>query len=314
MDFLPIFEKMVELFLIIVIGYAATKANILNSTIKQGLSKVILNISLPCTALSSIMNADKLPGTTLILEALLISFLSYALLYALAKFTPWLLRLKGKERDAAEFGIMYGNVGFIGFPVTYAVFGAASQFYTCIFNIPFNLLCYSIGVSLIRGDDEPENHRSAGEQIKSFGKLLLTPAMLASIASLCMALTRYQGPALLGETFETLGSITTPGALLIIGITLAEMPFREMFNNPRTYLFTLMCVVVTPLLTYLIFSPFISDSLLLGETVILAAMPVATSGTMLCVEYGGDEKFMAQVTFLTTLSTIFTIPLIATIL
>jgi predicted permease len=35
---------------------------------------------------------------------------------------------------------------------------------------------------------------------------------------------------------------------------------------------------------------------------------------MLCVEYGGDEKFMAQITFLTTLVSVITIPVIAVLL
>ena len=66
---------------------------------------------------------------------------------------------------------------------------------------------------------------------------------------------------------------------------------------------------------YFIYLPICQgNDLLLGETVVIAAMPVATAGTMLCVEYDGDEKFMAQITFITTLATVFTIPLIAMIL
>ena len=55
----------------------------------------------------------------------------------------------------------------------------------------------------------------------------------------------------------------------------------------------------------------VSDPVLLGVIVLLSAMPVATNGTMLCYQYGGDSKTMAQGTFVTTLGAVFTIPLLA---
>ena len=51
---------------------------------------------------------------------------------------------------------------------------------------------------------------------------------------------------------------------------------------------------------------------LLGVVVVLAAMPVATNGTMFCYQYGGDAKTMAQGTFITTVLALVTIPLLAT--
>ena len=41
------------------------------------------------------------------------------------------------------------------------------------------------------------------------------------------------------------------------------------------------------------------------------AMPVAVTGTLMCATYGGDQRSMAQVTFLTTVMSIVTIPILA---
>jgi predicted permease len=332
MNFLSVFAKMVELFLIIILGYAATRIGIMNRTVKASLSKIILNISMPCTILASVMMADSLPGVRQILRLLVVSFLTYVVLYVLAKMTSFLLRLKGARKAAAEFGILFANVGFIGFPVTYAIFGAESTFYTSVFNMPFNLLCYSLGVYLIqKGKQEDrladekiepvlenagnQGSKSAKTLVKAAADLVLNPGLIAAVIGLVMALVGWQGPLLLGETCELVGGITTPGALLIIGAALAEMPIAEMFNNGKAYLVTFISVIVTPVVMYLVFAPFTaSDPLLLGETVIISAMPVATAGTMLCVEYGGDEKFMAQITFLSTLISVVSIPVIAMVL
>ncbi|MBE5859319.1 MAG: AEC family transporter [Butyrivibrio sp.] len=311
MDFLPIFARMVELFIIIIIGYVATKIKVINRDIKAGLTKIILYISIPCTILSSVANAEKLPEGKELLILLAVSFSSYIVLFVLAKITGILLGLSGKQKGAAEFGIMFANVGFIGFPVTEAIFGSDALIYTAMFNLPFNLLCYCLGVIMIKGEKLSKfgENSSANELLK----LIFTPAMISSIMALIMTLLKTQVPDLISNTLERVGGITTPGALIIIGASLAEIKVSEMFNNSKAYLFAVMSVIVTPLITYLIYKPFTADyPVLFGVTVIISAMPVATAGTMLCVEHSGDERFMAQITFLTTLLTVFSIPIVAT--
>ena len=319
MDFLPVFLKMMELFLIILIGYIAAKCGVMNKSAKQYLSKIVLYISMPCTILSAVLNAKELPGTKEMINLLLVSFSSYFVLYVLAKISSLLLRTRGKEKGVVEFAIMFSNVGFIGFPVTYAIFGSESMIYTTVFNIPFNLLCYSLGVRMIMAGSEHSDNVSGenkkGLDGKSVIKLLATPAMIASILAIILAMSGLKGPEIFGDLTETLGGITTPGALLIIGCALSEMPVKQMFLNVKAYAVTAISVLITPLVMYGLYRGLItSNDLLLGETVIISAMPVATAGTMLCVEKDGDEKFMAQVTFLSTLATVITIPLLATML
>ena len=52
------------------------------------------------------------------------------------------------------------------------------------------------------------------------------------------------------------------------------------------------------------------DPFLLAVIVVISGMPVATNGTMLCYQYGGDSKTMAQGTFVTTVLSVVTIPLL----
>ena len=43
---------------------------------------------------------------------------------------------------------------------------------------------------------------------------------------------------------------------------------------------------------------------------VVIAMPVATYGTILCLKYNRDTSLMAEVTFITTLLSMITIPLL----
>ena len=320
MNFISVLEKMIELFLIIIVGYGAYKIKFIDGGVKIALTKLILNITMPCTIMASVMTAEELPDAAMILKLLLIATVEYVIYFVLAKLTTKVLRLTGSKKAVAEFAIIFANVGFVGFPVTYAVFGESSTFYTMIFNLPFNVLCYSLGVYLLQqGAADSEKRAFIKElpkrsRINKIWKLFMTPAMIASVISLVIAFTKVKTPMLIADTCDMIGKITTPGALMIIGCALAQMPLKEMFGDIKAYLFTFICVVVTPAVVYLCYFTFVTEPLALGEAVIMAGLPVATAGTMLCVEYGGDEKFMAQITFLSTLASVISIPLIAVFL
>ena len=315
MDFLPVFTKMVELFLIVIISYVAARFGVINRTVKASLSKIILNISLPCTVLASVATAKEFPSGGQLAKLLIVSFSSYLVLYILAKITGVIMGFKGKQRGVAEFGIMFCNVGFIGYPVTQAIFGNDTLLYTTMFNLPFNILCYSVGVYMIKAGSDKDADGEKPDYFKKMKSLLFTPAMISSLIALFMALIKVKPPVFLGDTFSIVGGMTTPGALIVIGAALAEMPAKDMFTNVKAYIYTFISIIVTPILIFAIYRPFtMDDPLLLGVAVIISAMPVATAGTMLCVEYDGDEKLMAQITFLTTVISVFTIPLLAVLL
>ena len=118
--------------------------------------------------------------------------------------------------------------------------------------------------------------------------------MVASLIALLIAVVRVQTPAPIGQWFHLLGDLTTPCALLIIGSSLSHIPVRDMLGNRFVYSMALLRLLVLPLavggvLALMGIDPFVSD-----VAVVLSAMPVATNGIMLCLQYGQDERVMTQ--------------------
>lgn len=105
--------------------------------------------------------------------------------------------------------------------------------------------------------------------------------------------------------------MTAPAAMLVIGSTLAKMPLRDMLTDGWSYVSTAMRLAVMPLLLFVLGGLFISDSYTLAIIAIESAMPVASSGIMMCLAYGGDTRAMSRGTFLTTVLSLVTLPLIA---
>ena len=129
---------------------------------------------------------------------------------------------------------------------------------------------------------------------KKFSKLILNTALPALILASVL-------------TAETLPSATK--ILWTAGVSCASYVVLVAIGFSITA--ALVRLLVAPALVWLPLHFLVSDPVLLGVIVLLSAMPVATNGTMLCYQYGGDSKTMAQGTFVTTLGAVFTIPLLA---
>lgn len=210
--------------------------------------------------------------------------------------------------------MMFGNVGFLGFAVLAAIFDDNAVLYAAVFNIVFNVVLFSLGVFFVAGDDEQTREkRSVKMQLKALGRTLTKPVMLASYAAMALALLHITDNGPIGQTCSILGGMTVPAAMLIIGSTLAKMPVREMLFDGWSYLTTLIRLIVVPVGAYFVFGLFVSDPYLLAILVLLAAMPAASNGTMLCLAYDGDTRTMSRGTFLTTVFSLITLPVIALI-
>ena len=120
---------------------------------------------------------------------------------------------------------------------------------------------------------------------------------------------------IVGKCVEFVGSITTPLSLLVVGSLLAGLPIGRVFASPRLWALTALRLLGLPALLWAVLGwMHVEPPVVAGVAVILMAMPTAVNGSMLSMEYGGDTECMAQITFLTTLISIITIPVVSVLL
>ena len=299
MNMTPVLNQMASLFILLALGYIANKTKIMSHASDKLFSKVIFNLAMPSTILSSVINGkvELSGGETAFL--ILMILLTYALGFVLAAPIGRILRCEKKDRGLYSYMIAFGNVGYMGFPIALSIFGEKSAFYVALFNIPFSLFAFSVGIAMISGKGEKFN-------------LLhyINPAFLAAIVSLVIFLTGFKTPAIVADAVGLLSGMTTPGAMILIGSTLAYIPMKEVFTEWRLYGLTFLKLVITPIVTWLLLKQIISNELMLGVLVIMAGMPIATSATMISMEYGGNERLASKSIFISTLLSAVTVPLI----
>lgn len=299
-----IFNQMCILVLLMLAGVAARKTGLMDQGSNEKLSRVVINVAIPGLILTSITGEGISKAE--LGQTVLVTLLIYCVLGALGLALPKLLRVKGREAGTFRFMTMFGNVGFMGFPVAAAIFGPASAFYVAIFNVPFNILVFSIGISMISKE---------GGRVRIGPRLFLSPPMLAVLAALILYFLNLELWGPLYSAAELLGGMTTPAAMLILGSILADMPLKELFRDWRIYLLALTKLIVSPLLVWCVLRLFLpGDAMLLRIGVLLSGMPVATNATMLAIEYDGDQGLISKAVFMTTALCVITIPLLAQLL
>ena len=304
MDIMLVFSQMITLFILLAIGYICAKSGVLPSESSKVLSKLVLSVTMPCTALSSVMSGSvtgfNRGDTTFFV---LMSFAVFAIAFIVAIPIMRSIRSFKPDMGLLIYMIAYSNASFMGFPVAQSVFGESATFFVSLFQIPFQLFVYSIGPMIISGK---------GKKISP--RILLNPGLIAALLVFVIFLTGFRTPGVIANAVKLLGGATTPVAMIIIGSTLSTVPIKEVFSEWRLYPMVLLKLIGVPVVTWLILGVFVKDPLMLGVLVVISAMPTATTATMLAMEYGSNEKLAAEGVFLTTLLSVVTIPLIVYLL
>ena len=305
-------QVMLTLFAIVVVGYIAGKLGYMGGTVDKKLSKVVIDITCPALILSSAMTGE-LPDRRYILPLLGISVLTYVLLTGVALLLPRFLTKKKDDEGVIGFAMMFGNVGFMGYPIVASIFGHEAVFYAAVLNVVNTFTVFTVGTMLIVGKNQSTVEEKEMSQKKMLRKVLYsTPMLSAYLTMLIVALEIKDIPEFISQPLTMIGNITVPAALLIIGSSMSQLPLRGLLGNSTIYTTTLMRLAILPvgihyLMTLLGFSSFV-----VGINTVVIAMPVATYGTILCLRHGKDTTLITEVTFITTLLAMISIPLLVT--
>lgn len=291
---------MVILFTIVVLGYALCKLGYMGDKFDQKLSSIVIDVTCPALILSSVMGAE-LPDRSLILPLLGISFLTYILLLVYGFWVPRFVSKSRDEQGMIGFALMFANVGFIGYPIVSAIFGPKAVFYAALLNIPNTFFIFTAGVMLVKGE---HNMKSLS------AKVLFSPAMIAAFVAALMVAFGVRTPDIIARPVTMVGNITIPAALMVIGSSMARLPLKEIIGSPKVYIASLLRLVVVPLSVYFLFRFCGVTDVINNINTVIIAMPVASYGTMFCMKYGRNPSLMTEMTFITTLGSILTIPLI----
>lgn len=299
-------EQMVVLFLLMGIGYLCYKKGIINDEAGKKLSAIVVNIANPALVLTGCLGEDKIQGQELLTTVFIIVVMYLALLLT-AQILPKLLRVEKESRGTYKAMTVFSNIGFMGFPVVAALYGNSAILYAALFTIPYNILIYTYGVSSMRS---PEAASESGESGFLLGRIL-NVGVIACIVTIIIYVFEIPVPGMLADTITHLSNLTAPLSMMVIGASLATIDLKKLFMDGRLLVFSLVKLLVIPIVGMLIINRFVSNEVICGVCMVMLATPVGSMTAMLAQQYDGDYEMASKGVALTTILSVVTIPLVS---
>lgn len=293
-------NQVIILFLMILVGIYARKKNYISKEANDGLSKLLINVTLPLLIISSfntsfskdmITNAEKLLLYALIIHIVIIVFA--ALVY---------FKLPRNKKGVAKFVTVFSNSGFMGYPVLKGIYGNTGVFYCSIFGIVLNVFMFSYGIMVL--------NEEGGTSIRELKKILLNPAIVAILIGIIIFISGIKLPYVLSSMISSVGSMTSPLSMIIVGSMLANTKVKTAVSGKLVYILSFIKLLVIPAITYFVLRLFGAPALITNIIVLLEAMPAPSNAAILSFQYGGDETLALKTIFISTVFSLISIPLI----
>lgn len=309
---MDIITALAKIFIIMLPGYILKKTGVLSKQHVEGMSSLITNVTFPCMIIVSMQMEFSMEILNNCKNAIIVFSCIIAVTMVLARVVSKRAKLPRTQSGIFAFMLMFGNTGFIGFPVLSGLFGQEAVLYGALCDAVYNIFMFTIGIALIKPGDERRDRR---EVIRQTVRESLNPCFFGLIIGLVFFIGQISLPEIIGGPMESIGNITSPLAMIVIGAHLAEINFGELFRAKHAYVVCLLKLIVTPLIGLVFVKLIIGTGSLLASAIIIeAAMPVAMCSVIFSEQYKADVNFAVKGVMLTTVMCIVTIPVFAILL
>ena len=301
MDIMVVFQTMLKLFLLLILGFVLFKCHIFDEYTNKKISALIVNVASPMLIISSIAGVE---GSNKSIVFLMIGagILMYIGFIILGKIINRIFPFPKKDWPVYECMVVLANTGFMGYPVLLDVFGQEAVFYASLIHMAFNFFVYTYAIMcLTKGDDS---------EFKLNFKQLLTPGIILIFVGIFIYLFDIQLPSVLMDTINSVGSLTAPLSMMMIGSSLAVYPIKDSFTDWRSYVFAFVRLMIVPFVTMIMCRLLHIDAYYANITIITNAMPVGSMVLMLATQYNANVKIVTRNIVVSTLLSVITIPIV----
>ena len=163
--------------------------------------------------------------------------------------------------------------------------------------IAFNLLFFTLQISLFTRQ-------------KFHPKIFLTPLNISTLALILMLIFHVHFPRPLQTVCSNIGGITTPMALIIVGVMLADGNLLQIVTEKRAYVISLIRNLICPLIMLVVMALLPLDPNLRMAVLIYVACPVANLTSVYAIQHDMEPALCARATLLSTILFAATIPFI----
>lgn len=306
-----IVTTMCKLLIAMLIGFYLFKKGILNQEVNAKISAMIVQITCPCIILNSISTVSHdNPG--MVLKLFVAGIVMYIIFPILARILTKIMRVPAHLRGTYMCMFIFSNNSFMGYPVVQALFGDSAIFYITIFNMPFNILFFTLAMHYFQKDAAIESNEL--EKLKTDPRSLINNGIIASVAALIIYFANIPMPDIFYSCVGFIGNITTPLSMIIIGSSMAAASLKEIKSEKGIWPMLPIRLGLIPFITWAFMHLWTNDPTIISICTIGAGMPVASLVAMGSAQYPRQSKAASIGVAISTLISLITIPIMAVLL
>ena len=306
LEAIMVFQNMANMqlmmFLLAVIGFFVRKKEIIGETARKELVNFCLYITLPFNIFHSFCGMGWEWVMLREFAAVLLLSVGYNLISIIVSFLCY-RKIEPDRQKPLRYGTIVSNGGFLGNPVFEGVYGAEGLFYASVFMLPVRIVMWSVGPSVFM----------KGRKENLLKKVLTHPCVAAIYLGIIMMFLGIEFPVFLDKTITSVSNCNTPLSMMLIGMMLAEMNPKGMLDKTMGF-YAVMRLGVIPGIIFAVTAFLPVSPLLRGITVIIAGMPAPVTTALLAAKYDGNEKYATAMIFVSTVLSLFTLPVWCTLL
>ena len=293
------------------IGWLAAQTGKLDDTGRITTAKIV-NLSIPFFLFNSVTTKFTHDQLVELLGMAWLPFVTVCLnlLISLALIRLGLVRRELSGTFTAAF--TGSTVLFVGVPMTTALFGEEGIPYLLVYFFANCLYIWTVGLYNIQLDGVSRAHHQKPKLISLHSiRMLFSPPLLAFMAGVLVVLLALPIPQFISGTAKVIGQITSPLALIFIGMTIESLGFGKLKHLPREiWLILASCFILRPVVMYIVTGFFDMEPIMRQVFVASAALPVSSVVAVLAKSYGADEEFASEAIGASTLGLVIILPVL----
>lgn len=297
---LLLMNQIIQLFIMIFMGFIIVKAKLLKAEDSKILSVIVLYLIIPCV----IINAFQVDYTPQTVKGLLIALAGSVMTQVILLIVVSILGRVFHLNEVEVASIYYSNSGNLIVPIVTFILGKEWVLYGCVFMSVQLVFIWTHCKKII-----------SRESTYDWRKIVLNINMISIAIGIVLFLTKIYLPAIINNTLSAVGSMIGPASMIVTGMLFAGMDFKQIFANKRVYFVSFFRLIIVPVIALFLIkcsqlSTFSSNGNKLMMIVFLAIItPSASTVTQMCQVYGNDSQYASAINVVTTLLAIVTMPL-----
>ena len=306
MNFSLVSTTIIELGIIMFLGFFVAKTGYISHKFKDALSKLIVNLILPCLIITSISSKEY--NSELLVELgidLLISLFCIITLYITGVITAKIFRIPEPTATVHKLLSVLGNAIFIGYPVIVAMYGEEGFFWVIPYWLLNDTFLWTVGVFMFS-----KKEKNTAKRLKK----LINPNTIAFIIAIVMFIYGVKLPNILHSALTDIGSLTVPLSMIFIGMALSTVELKKILTKWWILILLPLKLVVMPVAFIFLFRYLPVRDIILGVIIIETALPSQTILSIVAKEYNSDYEYAASSLFITTLLSLVTLPYICSLI